>query len=85
MRRKFPTEKNFANILNLYLHYWGSMVGLVGLSLLYLVLSLALGLFISTMANTQVTAMLISGMVLMLPIIMLSGMLFPVENMPGIL
>lgn len=62
----------------------GSMVGLVGLSLLYLVLSLALGLFISTMANTQVTAMLISGMVLMLPIIMLSGMLFPVENMPGI-
>ena len=49
----------------------GSMVGLV--------------LFISTMANTQVTAMLISGMVLMLPIIMLSGMLFPVENMPGIL
>ena len=35
----------------------GSMVGLVGLSLLYLVLSLALGLFISTMANTQVTAM----------------------------
>ena len=61
------------------------MVGLVGLSLLYLVLSLALGLFISTMANTQVTAMLISGMVLMLPIIMLSGMLFPVENMPGIL
>ena len=63
----------------------GSMVGLVGLSLLYLVLSLALGLFISTMANTQVTAMLISGMVLMLPIIMLSGMLFPVENMPGIL
>ena len=63
----------------------GSMVGLVGLSLLYLVLSLALGLFISTMANTQVTAMLISGMVLMLPIIMLSGMLFPVENMPVIL
>ena len=48
-------------------------------------LSLALVLFISTMANTQVTPILISGMVLMLPIIMLSGMLFPVENMPGIL
>ena len=63
----------------------GSMVGLVGLSLLYLVLSLALGLFISTVSHTQVVAILVSGMLLMLPVIMLSGMLFPVENMPGIL
>ena len=63
----------------------GSVVGLVGLSLLYLVLALALGLFISTMADSQVTAMLISGMVLILPLIMLSGMVFPIENMPGVL
>lgn len=63
----------------------GSVAGLVGLSLLYLLLSLALGLFISTVAHTQVVAILISGMLLMLPVIMLSGMLFPVENMPGIL
>ena len=55
----------------------GSVVGLVGLSLLYLVLALALGLFISTMADSQVTAMLISGMLLILPLIMLSGMVFP--------
>ena len=48
----------------------GSVVGLVGLSLLYLVLALALGLFISTMADSQVTAMLISGMLLILPLIM---------------
>lgn len=63
----------------------GSIVGLVGLSLLYLLLTLALGLFISTVADKQVTAMLISGMLLMLPVIMLSGMIFPIENMPGIL
>lgn len=63
----------------------GSIAGVVGLSLLYLVLALALGLFISTVADRQVTAMLISGMLLMLPIIMLSGMVFPIENMPGLL
>ena len=63
----------------------GSMIGLIGTSLLYILLALALGLFISTIARTQVVAMLISGMVLILPVIMLSGMVFPVENMPGIL
>ena len=63
----------------------GSMAGMIGLSLLYILLSLALGLFISTLTRTQVVAMLVSGMVLMMPVIMLSGMLFPVENMPGIL
>lgn len=63
----------------------GSLVGLIGISLLYLTLALALGLLISTLADNQVTAMLISGMLLMLPIIMLSGMIFPIENMPGIL
>ena len=56
----------------------GSVVGLVGLSLLYLVLALALGLFISTMADSQVTAMLIAGMLLILPLIMLSGMVCPI-------
>ena len=40
---------------------------------------------ISTVSHTQVVAIIISGMLLMLPVIMLSGMLFPVENMPGIL
>lgn len=63
----------------------GSTAGIVVISLLYLILALALGLFISTIADTQVMAMLISGMVLMLPVIMLSGMVFPIENMPKIL
>ena len=60
----------------------GGVSGIVALSLLYLVLSLSLGLFVSTVAKTQVAALLISAMVMMLPMLMLSGMLFPIENMP---
>lgn len=60
----------------------GGVAGIFSLSLLYLLLSLSLGLLVSTIANTQVTALLISAMVMMMPIIMLSGMLFPIENLP---
>lgn len=61
----------------------GGIVGIVGLSLLYIVLALALGLFISTVARTQVTALLVSAMLMLMPMIMLSGMVFPIENMPA--
>lgn len=60
----------------------GGAAGIFSLSLLYLVLSLSLGLLVSTIARTQVTALLISAMVMMMPILMLSGMLFPIENLP---
>lgn len=63
----------------------GSLSLLVGLSLLYAIVSLCLGLLISTIADTQKAAMLISGMALMLPVMLLSGMLFPIENMPPVL
>lgn len=63
----------------------GGVAGVVGISLVYLVLALAIGLFISTVADRQITAMLISSMLMMIPIIMLSGMVFPVENMPEVL
>ena len=63
----------------------GSLSGLCALSLLYIVVSLSLGLLISTVAKTQITAMLASGMVLMMPVIFLSGMIFPVESMPAVL
>ena len=63
----------------------GSMGGLIGISLLYLVLSLALGLLISTLADRQASALLISAMVMLMPIVMLSGMIFPIENLPDIL
>ena len=63
----------------------GSLTLLVAVSILYPLVSLCLGLLISTIADTQQAAMLISAMVLMLPVILLSGMMFPIENMPDIL
>lgn len=60
----------------------GGVWGIFSLSLLYLVLSLALGLLVSTIASTQVAALLVSAMVMMMPILMLSGLLFPIENLP---
>ena len=63
----------------------GSLLLLISISVLYAIVSLCLGLLISTIANTQQAAMLISGVVLMLPVILLSGMMFPIENMPEIL
>lgn len=60
----------------------GSMAALLICSLLYIVAALALGLLVSTIAETQLVALLISGMVFIIPVIMLSGMIFPIENMP---
>ncbi len=62
----------------------GGVGSIVGLSLLYLLLSLALGLFVSTMAKTQIVALLFSAVVMLVPMIMLSGMLFPIENLPPV-
>ena len=63
----------------------GSLLLLASLSVLYALVALCLGLLISTLADTQQAAMLISGIALMLPTVLLSGMVFPVENMPWIL
>jgi len=60
----------------------GSLMSLVAVSLLYIFVSLALGLLVSTLTDSQQAAMLISGMGLMLPVMLLSGMIFPIENMP---
>ena len=60
----------------------GGIGGIVTISLIYLALSLSLGLFISTITSTQVAALLISAVVLMMPILMFSGLLFPIENLP---
>lgn len=60
----------------------GNIFLLVGLSLLFTVTSLSLGMFISSITASQQTAMLISLMGLFLPTLMLSGFMFPIENMP---
>jgi ABC-2 type transport system permease protein len=63
----------------------GSLVLLVGESILFTITSLSLGLFISTVAESQQTAMLISLMGMFMPTIVFSGFMFPVENMPVVL
>jgi len=63
----------------------GSLFWLVAVSLLFIFVSLALGLLISTVTRTQVAAMLVSGLMLMMPTMLLSGMIFPIESMPAIL
>ncbi len=63
----------------------GSLFLIFFVSTIYILLALSLGLLVSTIAKTQLMALLISAMVLMTPIIMLSGMMFPIESMPKIL
>ena len=63
----------------------GSLFWLIMVSLLFIFVSLSLGLLISTVTRTQVAAMLASGLVLMMPTMLLSGMIFPIESMPFVL
>jgi ABC-2 type transport system permease protein len=60
----------------------GSITALIIISVLFIVLALGLGLLISVMVSKQIVAILISGMLLMIPVMMLSGMMFPIENLP---
>ena len=63
----------------------GSIVWIFAVSGIYILLALSLGLLISNIATNQLMALLLSAMVLLVPIVMLSGMLFPIESMPPIL
>jgi ABC-2 type transport system permease protein len=54
-------------------------------SMLYITLALSLGVLISTNAKTQQMAMFMSMLGLMLPTILLSGFIFPIDNMPRVL
>jgi len=60
----------------------GSFVFLMLESLLFILMALSLGILISTIAPNQMVAMFISLLALMLPTILLSGFMFPIENMP---
>lgn len=60
----------------------GSLVLLLLEMILFILTVLSLGIFISTMTSSQQVALMASLMGLMLPTILLSGFLFPVENMP---
>lgn len=60
----------------------GSWVFLMAESILFILMALCLGILISTIAKNQMVAMFISMIALMLPTILLSGFIFPIENMP---
>ncbi len=63
----------------------GSLWLLMGECMLYITLALSLGVLISTSVKTQQMAMFISLLGLMLPTILLSGFIFPIDNMPKVL
>jgi len=63
----------------------GNIVLLLVESLLYITMALSLGILISSITNSQQVAMTLSLVALMLPTILLSGFILPVENMPVIL
>lgn len=63
----------------------GSVALLLGECLLYIILSLSIGIFISTSTASQQAAMFISLFALMLPSMLLSGFIYPIANMPLIL
>lgn len=70
------------SVFALHVPIAGSLFSLIVVSLIFLLVSLALGLLVSTITHSQLNAMLVSGAVLMLPVILLSGMIYPIPNMP---
>jgi len=60
----------------------GSFWLLIGMCLIYLLSTLGLGLFVSTISRTQQQAMMTTSFFFLLPMIFLSGFIFPIENMP---
>ena len=61
----------------------GNLWLLLALSTLFLVCALGLGLLVSTLAKTQLQAMQFAFL-MMLPSVLLSGFMFPIENMPRV-
>ena len=82
---------SFINVIIILLLSWfvfglpvkGSLVLLLAESMLYILMSLSLGILISTVSKTMQQAIFISFVGMMLPTILLSGFIFPIENMPA--
>ncbi len=83
---------SFINVLLILVMSWlvfglpvkGSIILLLLETMLYILMSLSLGILISTVSSTMQQAIFISLIGLMLPTILLSGFIFPIENMPKI-
>jgi ABC-2 type transport system permease protein len=83
---------SFINVILILLLSWlifglpvkGSIALLLAETMLYILMSLSLGILISTVSKTMQQAIFISLVGLMLPTVLLSGFIFPIENMPKI-
>ena len=62
----------------------GNVILLLSLCVLFLLNTQGIGLFVSTVSHTQQQAMMTAIFFIMMPMIMLSGFVFPIENMPQI-
>jgi ABC-2 type transport system permease protein len=62
----------------------GSYLLLLVMSLVYLLTTLGLGLFVSTISHTQQQAMMTTTFFFLIPMVLLSGFVFPIENMPAV-
>ncbi|HET6494035.1 MAG TPA: ABC transporter permease, partial [Thermoleophilia bacterium] len=63
----------------------GSVILLYLFSGFFLLTTLGLGLFVSTLVKTQQQAMLVSAFFIMMPFVLLAGFIFPIENMPPVM
>jgi ABC-2 type transport system permease protein len=78
-------------MVNIVMVFWfgipirGNLIFYLFASLLFILSTLGLGLFISTISRTQQQAMMVAIFGVMMPMIYLSGFAFPIENMPGII
>lgn len=61
------------------------VVNVIILSVVYIIMALSIGLLVSTLVRTQFAALVVSALLFMVPVVMLSGMIFPIDNMPRIL
>jgi len=83
---------SFANVIIILIMSWlvfglpvkGSLALLLAESMLYILMSLSLGILISTVSSTMQQAIFISLVGMMMPTVLLSGFIFPIRNMPGI-
>jgi len=81
---------SFINVIVILLLSWwvfgltvkGSIILLLAESMLYILMSLSLGILISTVSSTMQQAIFISLVGMMLPTVLLSGFIFPIQNMP---
>jgi ABC-2 type transport system permease protein len=83
---------SFFNVIVILLLSWlvfgltvkGSIILLLAESMLYILMSLSLGILISTVSSTMQQAIFISLVGMMLPTVLLSGFIFPIQNMPRV-